>query len=188
MRNDFYADPKANIAFFIGKEPNINWIGFADCIFDVAKQLGRGADHLHGQLRRHRATHARAAPLRQRFRASPPPPSQAARIAPKRLRRSGQFRILPRSGGPTGKTWRCSASPPRSPATLKVRTRSASKRSRVASSRILGVPVDLAKLREASTDWEMRVTQEVEKNDEMAQTVRKLEEEYDNELIEQAND
>ena len=55
-------------------------------------------------------------------------------------------------------------------------------------SRILGVPVDLAKLREASTDWEMRVTQEVEKNDELAQTVRKLEDEYDNELIAQGND
>jgi proteasome assembly chaperone (PAC2) family protein len=54
--------------------------------------------------------------------------------------------------------------------------------------RIMGLHVDLAKLREASTDWELRVSQEVEKNDEMMETVRKLEEEYDNDLIEQAND
>src|SRR6476620_165853 len=40
QRNDFYADPKANIAFFIGKEPNLNWISFADCIFEVVKRLG----------------------------------------------------------------------------------------------------------------------------------------------------
>src|SRR5215207_7593102 len=38
--NEFHADPGANIAFFVGKEPNLNWPLFADCVFDVAERLG----------------------------------------------------------------------------------------------------------------------------------------------------
>src|SRR5688572_23154328 len=38
--NEILADPAAGVAFFLGKEPNINWIGFADCVFDVAERLG----------------------------------------------------------------------------------------------------------------------------------------------------
>ena len=49
--------------------------------------------------------------------------------------------------------------------------------------RILGVPVNLAKLRDASNAWELKVTEAIEKNDDLAKTVRKLEERYDNELI-----
>ena len=33
--NLFTADPPANLAFFLGKEPNLDWPGFAGCIFDV---------------------------------------------------------------------------------------------------------------------------------------------------------
>jgi proteasome assembly chaperone (PAC2) family protein len=53
-------------------------------------------------------------------------------------------------------------------------------------SRILNVPVNLAKLREASNEWEVQVSEAVEKDDELAATVRKLEEEYDNDLISSA--
>ena len=43
---------------------------------------------------------------------------------------------------------------------------------------------DLDALRETSNDWESRVTAAVEKDQELAETIRKLEEAYDNELIE----
>jgi proteasome assembly chaperone (PAC2) family protein len=49
--------------------------------------------------------------------------------------------------------------------------------------RLLELPVNLAKLREASTQWEMKVSEAVEKDEDLASTVRKLEEQYDNELI-----
>jgi hypothetical protein len=48
---------------------------------------------------------------------------------------------------------------------------------------LLELPVNLAKLREASTQWEMKVSEAVEKDEDLASTVRKLEEQYDNELI-----
>jgi len=53
--NEFTADPKSNLAFFLGKEPNLNWTAFADCIFEVCPQAQRQADHLHRQLRWHRS-------------------------------------------------------------------------------------------------------------------------------------
>ena len=53
---------------------------------------------------------------------------------------------------------------------------------------ILELPVDLAKLREASTAWERQVSEVVAKDEDLARTVRKLEEEYDNELIQFAAD
>jgi proteasome assembly chaperone (PAC2) family protein len=49
--------------------------------------------------------------------------------------------------------------------------------------RILGLPIDLAKLRQASTAWELKVSEAIEKDEKFAKNVRKLEEEYDNDLI-----
>ena len=53
---------------------------------------------------------------------------------------------------------------------------------------LLNPPVDLARLREASTEWEIQVSEIVEKDKKLAHTVRKLEEQYDNELIEAAEE
>jgi hypothetical protein len=48
--------------------------------------------------------------------------------------------------------------------------------------------MDLDTLRSASTKWELDVTSAVEQNEELAVTVRKLEEQYDNELLERESD
>ena len=37
--NVFHADPKANLAFFLGREPNLRWQSFADCIFAAAESM-----------------------------------------------------------------------------------------------------------------------------------------------------
>ena len=49
---------------------------------------------------------------------------------------------------------------------------------------ILKVPLDLDSLRSASTQWELQVSSAVEQDDEFAEKVRALEQEYDDELIE----
>jgi proteasome assembly chaperone (PAC2) family protein len=49
--------------------------------------------------------------------------------------------------------------------------------------RMLNLPIDLAALREASDQWETEVTAAIAEDEELAETVRKLEEQYDNELI-----
>ena len=55
--NEFYADPPANIAFFLGKEPNLDWQGSPTASSRWSACRGK-AGHLHGQLRRQRAAHA----------------------------------------------------------------------------------------------------------------------------------
>jgi hypothetical protein len=54
--------------------------------------------------------------------------------------------------------------------------------------KLLQLHLDLAPLRSASTVWELRVSQVVEQNGELAETVHKLEEAYDNELLRTAPD
>ena len=53
---------------------------------------------------------------------------------------------------------------------------------------LLDIPVDLAKLRDASTAWELQVSEIAGKDKKLAATVRKLEEQYDNELIKAAEE
>jgi proteasome assembly chaperone (PAC2) family protein len=49
---------------------------------------------------------------------------------------------------------------------------------------MINQPIDIDSLREASNEWEAQVTQAVEKDEELAATIRKLEDDYDNQLIE----
>src|SRR3954451_6754512 len=185
--NVFHADAAGNIAFFVGKEPNLNWPGFADCIFEVVKRLGvrriifmgsfgGSVPHTREPRLFGSVSERRLLPLLKQHGLRPSDYEGPASFASYLLWRSHREKVEMLS---------IAAEIPgylegQNPLSIEAVTR------RLA--RIMGLHVDLAKLREASTDWEMRVTQEVEKNDEMAQTVRKLEEEYDNELIEQAND
>jgi proteasome assembly chaperone (PAC2) family protein len=51
--------------------------------------------------------------------------------------------------------------------------------------KILKLPLDLAALRTASTEWELQVSSIVDENQELANTIRQLEESYDNQLLSQ---
>ena len=181
--NDFYADPAANIAFFVGKEPNLNWISFAECIFDVAKRLGVGRIIFMGSFggsvphtREPRlfgsVSERRLLPLLKQHGLKPTeyegPGSFATYLlhdAPKRgvemLSIAAEIPGYLQGANPTS---------------IQAVTR------RLAA--LLNLPVDLAKLREASPEWEIQVSEIVEKDKKLAHTVRKLEEQYDNELIE----
>ena len=39
-KNEFFYDPKNNLILFLGREPNLQWQNFADCIFSLCTQLG----------------------------------------------------------------------------------------------------------------------------------------------------
>ena len=51
--------------------------------------------------------------------------------------------------------------------------------------KILQLRLDLDSLRTASTEWELQVSGAVDQDEDLAATVRKLEEEYDDELLKQ---
>ena len=50
--------------------------------------------------------------------------------------------------------------------------------------KILRLPLDLDPLRNASTQWELEVSNAVDENEELAEQVRQLEQDYDDELLE----
>ena len=181
--NEFHADPAAGIAFFVGKEPNLNWPGFADCIFDVTARLGVRRIIFMGSFggtvphtREPRlfgsVSERRLLPLLTQHGLRPSDYEGPGSFATYLLSRSPQQGVEMLSIAAEIPGYLQGANPLSIEAVAR----------RLA--RILNVPVDLARLREASTEWELKVTEAVEKDDDLARTVRKLEEQYDNELLE----
>ena len=180
--NVFHADVEANLAFFIGKEPNLNWPQFGECVFDVAERLGvrriifmgsfgGSVPHTREPRLFGSVSERRLLPLLKQHKLSPTEYEGPASFA----------------------TYLLSLSPARGVEMLSIAAEipgyleGVNPLSIAAVARrlsaILNVPVDLAELRDASNAWEAQVSEAVEKDRGLAKTVRKLEEEYDNELI-----
>jgi predicted ATP-grasp superfamily ATP-dependent carboligase len=185
--NQFHADPPANVAFFVGKEPNLNWPGFASCIFDVVAQLGVSRIILMGSFGGS-VPHTRE-------------PRLYGSVSEKRLLPLlGKHGLKPTDyeGPGSFATYLLATAPKHGVEMLSISAeipgylQGANPTSIQAVSRrlaaLLNLPVDLARLREASTEWELQVSEIVSKDKKLASTVRKLEEQYDNELIEAAEE
>lgn len=182
--NQFFADPVHGMAFFAGKEPNINWIGFADCIFDVCLMLGVTRIIFMGSFGG-TVPHTRE-------------PRLFGSVSDKsllHLLKEHGLKATNYEGPASFSTYLLVHAPEQGMEMLSISAEipgylqglnplSIEAVSRKLG-RILGISVDLDKLREASNAWELEVSEAVEKDEELAQTVRKLEEEYDNELIEE---
>ncbi len=180
--NVFHVDPKANLVFFLGREPDLLWQTFADAIFDMAGRLNVKRIIFMGSFGG-TVPHTRE-------------PRMYGSVSHKHLRP-----ILKKHGlrlsdyeGPAGfSTILLSQSPAKkmemmslvaeipgyleglNPRCIEAITR------RLAA--LLNQPVDMESMRRASDDWEQHVSEAVEKDAELAETVHKLEEQYDNELI-----
>lgn len=185
--NEFHADVAGNIAFFVGKEPNLNWPGFADCIFDVARRLGVARIIFMGSFggsvphtREPRlfgsVSERRLLPLLAQHRLTPTDYEGPGSFATYLLTRSPSHGVEMLSIAAEIPGYLQGANP----TSIEAVTR------RLAA--LLNSPVDLSKLREASTEWEIQVSEIVEKDKKLAHTVRKLEEQYDNELIRSAEE
>ena len=180
--NVFHADAAANLVFFIGHEPHLRWQAFADCIFTVAADVGVGRivfmgsfggsvphtrePRLYGSV-----SHARLRPLLEEYG-----------VRPSDYEGPGSFStfLLSQADARGVEMLSLAAEIPGylqglNPLSIMALTR------RLA--RLLKQPVDLDRLRAASTEWEAQVSEAVEKDEKMAALVRKLEDQYDNELI-----
>jgi proteasome assembly chaperone (PAC2) family protein len=180
--NEFAADTGANMAFFVGKEPNLNWVGFADCIFAVARRLevsriifmgsfGGTVPHTREPRLYGSVSDKKLRPLLKQHGLRPSDYEGPSSFAGYLLWRSPKENVEMMS---------IAAEIPgylqgMNPLSIEAVTR------RLGA--ILNLPVDLPRLREASNAWEVEVSEAVAKDDELAATVRKLEEQYDNELI-----
>jgi proteasome assembly chaperone (PAC2) family protein len=181
--NAFWADAEHNLVFFVGREPNLKWQTFSDCIFDLSKRVGVTRIIFMGSFGGS-VPHTRE----PRLYGSVSQPKLRKLLKQYGLRPSdyegpGSFASFLLHGAPKHDTEMLSlvAEIPSylqgtNPLSIEAISR------RLAA--ILGQPIDLDAMRETSNDWESRVTAAVEKDEELAETIRKLEEAYDNELIE----
>ena len=167
---------------FVGKEPNLRWRTFGRCVFRLARRVGVRRIVFVGLVRRPGAPHPVAATVRHLLRREPVAGDGAIRRAPHGYRGPISFATYLMTHAKTGGRGHglVRGRNPRlpegtNPASIEAVTRRLAK--------LLGLHLDLVPLRVASTAWELQVSQVVEQNEELAETVRKLENAYDNELI-----
>jgi len=185
--NTFHVSETARLAFFSGKEPNLNWSVFSSCIFEVVRRLGLrrivfigsfggAVPHTREPRLFGSVSHEHLLPLLQlngiRLSDYNGPASFATHLlweAPKHeiemLSIAAEIPGYLQGVNPT-----CIAAVVRRLAV------------------ILDMAIDVSPLRCASTEWELKVSEAVEENEELAATVRKLEEQYDNELIKEQSE
>lgn len=185
--NRVFCDRAAELILFVGKEPNLRWQEFAECIFSLLKktQVKRiifvgsfGGTVPHTRQPRMFASishpHLRA-PLKEHgFRFSDyHGPSSFATMLLSQCAENGveMMNLVSEIPG-----YLQGANPP----SIEAVTRRLCK--------MLNLSIDLDALRRASDEWEVQITHSVDKDEELAQTVRKLEEQYDNELIGKAQE
>jgi proteasome assembly chaperone (PAC2) family protein len=181
--NTFYCHEPANLILFLGKEPNLRWRAFGDCVVELARRAG-----------------VRRVVFVGSFGGSVPhtrePRLYVACSDAALLEEMGRFGLLRRTGyeGPGSFTSYLLTRAPsaglemvslvaeipgylqgRNPMSIEAVTRRLAK--------ILQLPLDLESLRAESTEWELHVSQVVDEDKKLAKTVRRLEQAYDNELL-----
>lgn len=182
--NVFHAHPPANLLLFLGREPNLRWPTFADCVLEFAQRAGVrrmlfvgsfGGSVPHTREPRLHVTGSDATLL--------PEMTQYG------LRRTGyegpgsfSSYLMTRAPAAGLEMVSLAAEIPgylqgRNPVCIEAVTRRLAK--------ILQLPLELNELRAESTAWELEVSQLVEEDKKLARTVRRLEEAYDEELLHQ---
>ncbi len=186
-RNTFYADDEANLVLFEGKEPNLRWRTFGECVLALAHQVGIhrilfvgsfGGTVPHTREPRLFVNCTNAALLAEMEqyatrRSAYKGPGAFANYLMTQAKSAGLEMVSLTAEIP-------SYLQGTNPASIEAVTRRLSK--------ILKLPLDLASLRAASTEWELQVTSLVEQNAELAAEVHRLEEAYDNELLDLETD
>lgn len=178
----FYCHPPASLVLFVGKEPNLRWSAFADAIVELVHEMGVrrmlfvgsfGGTVPHTREPRLHVTCSEADML---------PEMELYALRRTAYEGPGSFAsyLMTRAPGAGLRMASLAAEIPGylqgpNPVCIEAVTRRLAK--------ILRLPLDLAPLRAASTEWELAVSAAIEKDDDMAAKVREMEEAYDNDLL-----
>jgi len=180
--NTFYCQESANLLLFLGKEPNLRWRTFGECIFRLARQAGVSRILFVGSFGG-LVPHTR----QPRLFVSCSDADLLAEMEQYGVRRSeyegpGSFTSYLMTQAARAKVQMVSlvAEIPSylqgtNPLSIEAVTRRLAK--------ILKLSLDLDSLRAASTAWELHVSSAVEQDSDLAGKVRELEEAYDNDLL-----
>jgi hypothetical protein len=183
----FYCSTRASLVLFLGREPNLRWRAFADCILAFAQRVRArralfvgsfGGVVPHTREPRLYVTCSEAGLQ-----------TEMERYGLKRTgyQGPGSFAsyLLTRAPAAGLEMVSLAAEVPsylqgRNPVCIEAITR------RLAQ--ILRLPLELAELRAESTEWEAEVSRAVAADRDLARTVRRLERAYDEELLRQADE
>jgi len=183
----FYCHPAARLVLFVGKEPNLNWKAYGDCIFRLAKRVGVQSILFVGSFGGS-VPHTRE----PRLFLSCSDAETLAEMAPYGMRRSGyegpgSFTSFLMSQAPAAGLKMASlvAEIPgylqgSNPLCIEAVTRRLAK--------IFKLPLKLDSLRSASTEWELQISSVIENDKDLAEKVHQLEHEYDNDLLKMGSD
>jgi proteasome assembly chaperone (PAC2) family protein len=183
--NSFHADLGKNVVLFLGKEPNLRWKEFGDCIFELARRVGVSRLFFVGSFGG-TVPHTRE----PRLYASVSRPELKEELKGYGVRYSDyegpasfSTYLLTRATEHGLDMINLAAEIPAyvqgmNPTSIEAVTRRLNN--------ILGLRVNLAAMRVASADWDQQISTMVERDKKLAAHIRKLEEEYDKELIEQS--
>ena len=180
--NTFYCDPRRNLVLFEGKEPNLHWRDFADCIFAMAEAVGVRRIFFVGSVGG-LVTHTRE-------------PRIFSSVSAEGLKRElAAFGIrFSDYEGPMSLVTQLLVEAPRRGlrmatlvAEIPAYVQGHNPKSIAAVLRklatIIGHPVELDDLRVVSDEWEKRVTEAVSEREDLAQYIEKLEADYDEEIF-----
>jgi predicted ATP-grasp superfamily ATP-dependent carboligase len=185
--NKFYVERSTNLVLFIGKEPNLHWGGFADCIFALCERINVRRILFVGSFSG-AVPHTRE----PRIYVVCSEPRLMPEMRKYGLRRTGysgpgSFTSYLMTRAPSAGLEMASlvAEIPSyvqgtNPVSIEAVTRRLAK--------ILKLPLALDSLRQASTRWELEISSAIEQDEELVAKIRELEERYDNELLEQEQD
>jgi len=181
--NTFYYHEPANLVLFVGKEPNLHWRTFGECIFELAGRVGvsrilfvgsfGGAVPHTRQPRLHvSCSDAELLEEMEQYgvrRSSYHGPGSFTSYLMSQAKRAGveMISLAVEIPGYLQGT---------NPMSIEAVTRRLAK--------ILKLSLHLDTLRAASTAWELEVSSAVEQNPQLAEQVLRLEDEYDNDLLE----
>lgn len=179
-----YCSKEHNLVMLFGREPNLNWPRFGRCVFDLAKKVGVTRTYFVG-------TFAGAAPHTREPRlyacvsdAGLRPPLEKLGVRMTDYVGPASFAsFLMHQASKRGRSMTSLVAeiPAYVQGTNLLSIEAMTRR----LTRLLEVKIDLSEMRQASNEWESRVTAAVAKDKNLAKQVRRLEERYDDELIDE---
>jgi proteasome assembly chaperone (PAC2) family protein len=180
--NEIHVARESNLAFFVGKEPNLNWRTFCQCVFEICARLGISRLLFVGSFGG-AVPHTRE----PRLYVTCSTPSLHDEMAQYGLRKTsyegpGSFMtyMTTRATDVGLEMVSLVAEIPGylqglNPYSIEAMTRRLSK--------ILKLPLELDELRQATNEWEEGITDLISANAEMAAKIREFEDNYDNDLL-----
>ena len=180
----FYCHKSVNLVLFVGKEPNMRWRQFGHCILRLASKVGVRrilfVGSYGGSVPHTREPRLFVTCSEQRLL----PEMQRYGVGRTGYEGPGSFTSYLMTQAPSAKLEMVSLVA-EIPSYLQGTNLSCIEAVTRRLAKILKLPLELDALRAASTRWEMQISQHIEEDEALADQIRKLEEAYDDALLEQ---